>query len=336
MAVALVTGATGLVGSHLVERLRAGGWTVRALTRNPSAARGALAALDAEPVAGDVLDAQSFADAARGCDAVVHAAALITARGGWDAYDATNVRGTRNAVAAARAAGARLLHVSSVAVYGAAARYGQGVGGTSEDAALAPLHPSAWYARSKRDAEEVALGAHRSGAIWATAVRPAVVYGRRDRQFVPRMARLALRGVVPVPGGGRTPLALVHAANVADAAVLALESEVAGGRAYNVANDFEVTASGFFHLAGDGLGRRVRVLPVPVALARAGEGVATALLRAAGAGALADALASSVDYVTRGNPFTSERARCELGWTPRVMPRDGVPDAFRWWKEARS
>ncbi|HEX5580839.1 MAG TPA: NAD-dependent epimerase/dehydratase family protein, partial [Gemmatimonadaceae bacterium] len=185
MAIALVTGATGLVGSHLVERLRAGGWTVRALTRNPSAARGALAALDAEPVAGDVLDAQSFADAARGCDAVVHAAALITARGGWDAYDATNVRGTRNAVAAARAAGARLLHVSSVAVYGAGTRYGHGDHGTTEDLPLAALPVHEWYARSKRESEALVLDAHRRGELWAAAIRPSVLYGPRDRQFVP-------------------------------------------------------------------------------------------------------------------------------------------------------
>ncbi|HEY0971440.1 MAG TPA: NAD-dependent epimerase/dehydratase family protein [Gemmatimonadales bacterium] len=335
MAVALVTGATGLVGSHLVERLRAGGWRVRALTRDPAAARDMLARLDAEPVVGDLLDAGSLAGAARGCDAVVHAAALITARGGWSVYDATNVAGTRNVVSAARTAGARILHVSSVAVYGATARYSRGAGGTTEDAALAPLPSSAWYARSKRDAEEVVLGAHRAGSVWATAVRPAVVYGRRDRQFVPRMARLAMRGVVPVPGGGQAPLALVHAANVADAAVRALESDVAGGRAYNVANDFAVTAADFFRLAGEGLGRPVRVLSIPAAVARAGQGAASALLRVVGAGALADALGASVDYVTRGNPFTSDRARVELGWIPRVRPETGVPDAFEWWRRER-
>jgi nucleoside-diphosphate-sugar epimerase len=265
----------------------------------------------------------------------VHAAALITARGGWAAFDATNVAGTRNAVEAAAAAGARLLHVSSVAVYGGATRYGRGPAGTDETAALAPLPPSAWYARSKRDSEAVALEAHRAGRVWATAVRPAVIYGRRDRQFVPRMTRLARRGVVPIPGGGRAPLALVHAVNVADAAVLALESAQAGGRAYNVANDFDLTAAELFTLAGAALGVRVRVLPLPVPLARAGQAVASRALRIAGAGALADALASSVDFVTRGNPFDSGRARRELGWTPRVRPEQGVPDAFRWWAEHR-
>jgi nucleoside-diphosphate-sugar epimerase len=167
-------------------------------------------------------------------------------------------------------------------------------------------------------------------------VRPAVVYGRRDRQFVPRMARLAALGVLPIPGGGRSPLALVHAANVADAAVLALESDQAGGRAFNVANDFDMGAADFFRLAGRGLGRRVRVVPLPTPVARAGQAVALAALRTAGFGALAEAFGSSVDFVTRGNPFDSSLARRVLGWTPCMRPDDGVPDAFRWWREVGS
>lgn len=329
MPTALVTGATGLLGSYLVERLLADGWTARALVRDPAAAAW-LARRGAVLQRGDVLDLPSYRQAAQGCEVVFHAAALITPRGGWEAFRTTNVEGTHNAVAAARDAGARLLHVSSVAVYGPSARYRHAGGGTDEHTPLAPLPPRMWYARSKRDSEAVVLDAHHAGRVWATAIRPDVLYGRRDRQFVPRLARLARAGLVPLPGGGQTTLAVVHAANVADAALLAATHDAAGGQAYNVANDFDVTVAEFFRLAGEGLGRHVRVLPVPAALARGGVAVAQAALRTARAGGLATMLGASVDFVTRDNPFSSERARRELGWEPRVRPETGVPDAFRW------
>jgi nucleoside-diphosphate-sugar epimerase len=166
--------------------------------------------------------------------------------------------------------------------------------------------------------------------VWATAVRPCVIYGRRDRQFVPRMARLVRTGFVPVLGGGRSTLSVVHAANVAQGAVLAAASDAAGGRAYNLANDFDVTVAEFFRLAARGLGRRVRLVPVPLSLARAGVALAAgaaALLHDRSAGVL---LRSSLDFVSRDNPFSSALAKRELGWRPEVSPEVGVPEAFAW------
>ena len=331
---ALVTGATGLLGSYLVRRLIADGWQVRALVRRPAAAAN-LTTLGVELRAGDVLDLPRFADAARGCDALFHGAAVVTDRGGWEAYRTPNVDGTRNAVTAAARAGARLLHVSSVAVYGPAARYEHGPGSVTEDTPLAPLPRAAFYARSKRDSEAVVMAAHQRGEVWATAIRPDVLYGRRDRQFVPRVARLVSRGVVPVVDGGTAVLPVIHAANVADAAVRAVCCDAAGGRAYLTANDADVTAAEFFRLAGEGLGRVPRLVPVPLALMKLGVMAATAGLTLIGARGLAVMAGQSAEFLSAGNPFSSQRARTELGWTPPVHPRDGVPDAFRWWREQR-
>jgi 2-alkyl-3-oxoalkanoate reductase len=73
---ALVTGATGLVGSHIVERLQEDGWHVRALVRDTAGAAW-LSSLGAELVKGNVLDAAAFARAATYCDAIFHCAAAI-------------------------------------------------------------------------------------------------------------------------------------------------------------------------------------------------------------------------------------------------------------------
>jgi nucleoside-diphosphate-sugar epimerase len=332
---ALVTGATGLVGSYVIERLLADRWAVRALVRDASRG-GLLSRLGVELQTGDILDEGRFATAARGCDAIVHAAAAVTPHGGWAEFRRVNVDGTRNAVAAARRAKARLLHVSSVAVYGPRTRYAAPGGCTDERVALQPLPDAALYARSKRESEEVVLGAHARGEIWATAIRPCVIYGRRDRQFVPRVGRLLMRGFAPAIHGGKTTLAIVHAANVADAAVRAIATDDAGGKAYNVANDFDVSVVDFYRLAAAGLGRRVRVVPVPMPAAR----LALAIGRALGPTIFGSRMnvvtaSSSLDFLTRDNPFSSELAKQELGWRPMVAPDVGIPDAFRWWMTHR-
>ena len=172
---ALVTGATGLVGSHIVERLLADGWQVRGLVRSVSARDvAALQAIGLEPLQGDVLDAGSFARAARGVDVIFHTVAAITQSGGWELYRKLNVDGTMNAIAAAQASGARLLQLSSVAVYGPEGRFRDGGGKTDEDTPLTALPSGAHYARSKRESEQRVMEAHAEGRIWATAVRPVI------------------------------------------------------------------------------------------------------------------------------------------------------------------
>jgi nucleoside-diphosphate-sugar epimerase len=343
---ALVTGATGLVGSHIVERLQSEGWSVRALVRGvpartPTPADGWspvawLGEHDVELSSGNVLDLTDFSRAAEGCDVVFHTAAVIASRGGWEEYKTMNVDGTRNAIGAAARAGARLVHVSSVAVYGASGRYRTDGRKTDESVPLQPLADNAWYARSKRESEQLVLDAHREGRLWATAVRPPVIYGPRDRHFVPRVARLLSFGVAPRVGEGRNTLSIVHAANVADGAWRAAMTDIAGGKAYNIAHDFDVTSSRFFQLGGEGIGRRVHFLPIPMRLIGGALWVFSRLNSLATGGSLGMVSdGAAFNFLTRDNPFSSDLARRELGWSPPVTPDVGVPDAFRWWKTHR-
>jgi nucleoside-diphosphate-sugar epimerase len=330
---ALVTGATGLVGSHIVERLVADGWNVRALVRDASAAAW-LRECGAELARGDILDGESLRVAMGECDTVFHCAALISASGGWDRFQRANIDGTRAVIDAAAAANARLVHTSSVAVYGGSARYRDTP--TDEDTPLAPLDAHAYYARSKRESEHLVLDAHATGELWATAIRPPMIYGRRDRQLVPRFARVMRTGLFPLFAHGRSTMSLVHASAVADGAVRAARCDVAGGRVYNLTNDFPITVADMVQLGSNGLGRRVRGVPVPLPVARATFEALAAVARLAHRDAMAVQLPDAVNTFSRDNPFTSERARRELGWSPTVRPEVGIPDAFAWWKEHRT
>jgi len=128
-------------------------------------------------------------------------------------------------------------------------------------------------------------------------------------------------------------MAIVHAANVADGAVLAATADRAGGRAYNLANDFDVCVRDFYRLAGVGMGRRIRLLPVPRMAAEGLFSVGLFVLKLLTAGRLSVVSSGSLDFLVRDNPFNSDRARLELGWSPSVRPEDGLPDAFRSWRE---
>jgi len=315
---------------HLVQRLQRDGWQVRALVRDAARA-GSLSRTDVSLATGDVLEPTGFALAARKCDVVFHTAAVITPRGGWEEFRRPNVEGTRNAIAAAASAKAKLVHVSSVAVYGATGRYSADGRPTDESTPPGEIAESSYYARSKRESEDLVFEAQRRGDVWATAVRPCVVYGPYDRQFVPRLARVLRRGFAPVIAGGHTIVPLVHAANVADGLVRAAAHDGANGNAYNLANDFPLTVAQFYRCAAEGMETSLRIVSVPMIAAR----VAVALFQQIAPLIVGDRFnsvtSSSLDFIARDNPFSSERARRELGWDPPMPAERGVIEAFRWW-----
>jgi nucleoside-diphosphate-sugar epimerase len=136
-------------------------------------------------------------------------------------------------------------------------------------------------------------------------------------------------------GGGRSKLAVVHAANVAEGAILAAMNDQAGGRTFNLANDYDVTVREFFTLASQGLGTRVRFVPIPIWMAKTALRGFRVVDRLMLGGKFAVASEGSLSFMSRDNPFTSDRAKRELGWNPSVRPEVGIPDAFHWWNENR-
>jgi nucleoside-diphosphate-sugar epimerase len=319
-----LTGATGLIGSHTAARLREEGHEVVALCRRGSDRR-FLEGLGCTVVEGDVRDpAEQLAPSMARCTHVLHGAALVYAGGSWSKVREVNVEGTRHVLAAAAAAGVgHAVHLSSVAVYGTVDGPVDEESPTDRDLPERDL-----YARSKREAETVARGIEAEEGLAVTLLRPAAVYGERDRLMTIRIARMLRRPVTFVLGPGDNTLPALYAGNVATAVVLALEA-ARGGVTYVVGQDHPLTQRGLLEGLALGLGRSPVFVPVPAALVRYGSEVLQKLgVSAPGAEHLP--LTRVARLALSENPYGSERIRRELGWDPPHRHEDALERTGRW------
>ena len=316
-----VTGATGFVGSHLVEALQQRGDEVVCLVRSPEKAA-PLAARGCRLVKGDLQNEAALRELAEGAEVLHHVAGVVTSAGGSDAdFMRVNQEGTRRVMAAARAASVRrVVYVSSLAASGPARR-----GAPLPDAAVhAPVTP---YGRSKVAGEEVVRGA----GVPYTIVRPPAIYGPRDRQFLPAFS-LARRGFAPVMGDGRQELSLIHVRDLALALIAAGLSPSTEGRTYHAAHSVVVTQRELIASIGRAMGReRVRILPLA-------KPMVLAILHVVGTAA--DLLGSgTVLRPTKAPEFFAEAWTCSaekaerlLGWKAHVSPADSIERSVRWYQ----
>jgi nucleoside-diphosphate-sugar epimerase len=321
----LVTGAAGLVGTHVLDALRARGERPRALVREH--ARAVVEAFGAEAVVGDVTDVISWQRASQGVRAIIHAAALVASHDSFEEFTRVNVGGTRRAIEAARRSNVPLIHISTVAVYGRTAVYAAGERGITEDYAFQALPASDFYARSKRAAEQLVQEEAARGGVSVVAIRPNVIYGERDLLFTRRLIANLKRGFLPQIGPGTNHLSCVYAGNVASAILAALDAPAKPGfRAYNVTRDAPplLTQREFFAAFAEALGARPRRIRVPVPLIRIGVAGWSALMRLLMPGRYTALGNSAMSFILGENPYAVERIHSELGWSPPFDTRTAI------------
>jgi len=325
-----VTGGTGLVGSHVIQLLRSRGHQVRALVRNGNGQQ-LVEAIGATPVFGAVENPDAWTHAA-GVDAIVHAAAIVVARHDWLTFQSINIDGAKHAGITASEHGIQLVHISSVAVYGRGLR--STANKIDEYSTLADLPETDYYARSKRQAEATIESLVRDRGLQAVSLRPCVIYGERDRTFLPHVVRILDRGFAPLIGDGSNSLSVVYAGNVADAVLAAIEHpEVTGP--VNVTNDGDVTQREFYAAVGSALGKRVRLVRIPIPAAYLFAATRQRTRRALAPNKYAGFGPAAVSFLTNDNPYTSERAQQELEWRPSTAPSEAIARSVRWFTEAR-
>jgi nucleoside-diphosphate-sugar epimerase len=313
-----ITGATGFIGWHLCEAFRHAGWRVVAVAR-PGRER-ALPANVAHAAA--TLDLAALAPVFEGADLVVHAAGLTRAPRA-SALDAVNVQGTRAVAQAVSAAGSRLILVSSQAASGVGTRARP----AREDD---PPNPLTDYGRSKLAAEAVVRSEAR--VPW-TIVRPASVYGPRDRQFLP-LFRLASRGIFPAVAAEGAAFTLVHVDDVARGIVLVAEKAGASadGQTLFLGHPHAPVAEEFLRALATAVGRPFRPVRPP----------ALALRALASAGDVARRLGfrPAIDSVRLGElrslgfVCAVDRAYDTLGFRAEIALEAGLERTARWYREA--
>ena len=212
-----VTGGSGFIGGRLIERLVADGRPVRALARSESSAA-RLSALGAEPVRGDLGDRSSLAAAAAGTGTAFHLAAKLGEWGSWADFEAGNVEGTLNALAACAEAGVRrFVHCGTEAALMA----GEPLVHVDETAPLRPDSPAP-YPATKARAEEAVVDANGEG-FETVVVRPRFVWGSGDTTLLPEMVETVRKGRFAWVGGGRNVTDTTHVDNVVEGLLLGAE-----------------------------------------------------------------------------------------------------------------
>lgn len=302
---ALVTGADGFIGSHLVETLVAEGYAVRALAQyNAFANRGWLddvdpkIAADLDVYLGDVRDPTFMREAVAGTDVVFHLAALIGIPYSYDApesYVATNVTGTLNVLQAARdVGGVKVIHTSTSEVYGTAQR-------VPIDEAH-PLQAQSPYAATKIAADQLALSFHRSFGAPVVVIRPFNTYGPRQsrRAVIPTVIAQLLSGERRLRLGNLHPTRdLTFVTDTARGFLLADGCEAALGEVINLGTGHEIAIGALAELIAEAMGMDVEIEQEQARLRPD---------------------ASEVERLCAD----ADKAKRLLGWTPDYAGREGL------------
>ena len=327
---ALVTGGTGLLGSHIAERLIARGEPVRALVRQNSDTS-FLRSLGAEIVVGDLGSAEDCRSAVRGARAVYHSAAKVGDWGTWAEFQHGCLDATSNLARAAASEGVdRFVHISSTSAYGHPREGGPPV--TEND----PLGQNLWwfwdyYTISKVECERILWRMTDRDGLRLSVIRPSWLYGERDRTTVARLVRRLRSGGVPLIGRGDNPISAIYAGDVAAAAIAAADDAESVGEAYNITDQGPITQREYFNLWAEACGT-----PPVVKRRRYGQ-----VYRAAFALEAAWKLGRrprpplitryAAWLMGRYLSYSTAKARERLGWAPMMSYGDSIERTVRWY-----
>ena len=278
-----VTGATGFVGRHIVERLVERGHRPRALVRNPR--RLPFRHPDAiDLVPGSLADAAAVRALVAGADAVIHLVGIIVEQGAMT-YEAVHVTGTRAVLTAARDAGVgRFVHMSA--------------GATRDEPGATPYH------RTKAAAERLVIASGLSHVVF----RPTLISGPGNVPIatLARVHRFA--PLVPIFGAGTFPLQPVWVGDVAQAFVLAAEGRGTG--TLELGGPTTLTYKAFVQAIGRACGHPRPTVHIPLPLVRFAARLASPL------GALAPITRDQLQMLVEGSVTTSNAIESVFGIKP--------------------
>jgi nucleoside-diphosphate-sugar epimerase len=327
---AFITGATGMVGSHLARRLLDEGLKVRALVRAASDTS-LLKSWGAELVEGDVGEANPALGACLAdADYVFHCAAMVSDWAPLEDMMRVNVTGTRHLAEAAVACGRlkRFVYLSSMVVFGMHPQ-------RDFDESAPLIHTGDHYNLAKIRAEELVQQFARDRGLPATILRPPYIYGPRDRQFLPRVLENLKNGKFRFVGSGRHPLTLVYVGNLVEALLLAATKPEAQGQVFLVTDGEAITRVRLMEIVCEETGYPMPTRHVPRWLVRAACPVFEGLysLRRTAEPPLVNKF--RLKFMSTPLTYSIAKARCVLGYAPKTTTEQGLRQTLAWFREQR-
>jgi len=314
----LVTGGTGFIGTHLLEKLAASGEAVRALVRRSRTVRSLPAGV--ATVFGDLASGEGLAEALEGSHAIIHLAGVTKALRTEDYYTG-NVRATEQLAGAVAGRGLRLVHVSSLAAIGPATP-------GAPLAEEAEPHPLTHYGKSKLEAERVV----RRVVPDAVIVRPPVVYGPRDTDVFQLLKSIS-KGLVLEIAGGERWFNAIYVKDLVDGLLAAVHTSAAAGRTYFLAHPKPISWRQLGASAARIMGRTPHVLTVPFPLAHAAGACAEVWARLSGKPGIVSREKVAEARCLAWTCDTGRAAR-ELGFVAPTSLDEGLTATLAWYKEA--
>jgi nucleoside-diphosphate-sugar epimerase len=317
----LVTGGTGFLGGALVHRLSQEGAVVRVVARNPEKARSIQNLPRVEVVAGDITDAESMHRAVNGCEIVFHSAAALG--GALENQRRLNKDGTRNVANAAAGTGVlRMVHVSSIAVYG----YNVS-GDVTESTPLNPGHDP--YNITKAEAEETLREVAAEHRMPYTIIRPGQIYGPGSGMWTGKLFRLARIRPTPWVGNGNGFVFPIYIDDVVDLMLAAAEHPDAVGEAFNCTPDPSPTWREFLGAYSKLAGHESWLGIPPVLVSPFAAMVGKLAKPQTQFKELPNMLRLTQGRVT----YTMTKARELLDWQPKVDLKTGIQNCAPWLRE---
>ena len=325
----LVTGATGLVGSHVVERARAKNIPVRVLVRETSDT----ALLDewgVEKIHGDMTNAASLNQAVDGATHIVHCAAKVGDWGKVDDYRAVNVRGVENFLDAAVNSDTlkRYVHISSLGVYEARDHHG------TDETEPPSTKGIDGYTLTKVESEQVVKKYVEQHNLPAVILRPGFIYGTRDRTVLPRILDRLKAGKVKFLGSGEKLMNNTHVGNLVDAVAIALEKEGIIGEIYNIHDARAVSKLEFMNTIADLAGYKQPKKHVPLAVGKTVASMLEGLFKMLGKDHAPTPSKAMIKFMGYNLDYSIQKAQRELGYEPKVDFKEGMAEAVAWAKDA--
>lgn len=317
---AVVTGATGCIGTVLCRELKARGWEVRALVR-PGREYGHIAGYVSEIHPGNILAPQGLEGLVDGADLVFHLAARVSDHGSKKQFYEPILGGTRNMLAACAGKAGRFVQVSSTTACGV----GRHLRGQKEDDPCS--RSGVPYSDAKLEAEALAGSSCDRFPRGCTIVRPSNVIGPRS-PYVDEVCRRFLSPLgVPLIDHGRHSASLVYVDNLVDGIILAGTHEKAAGQTYHFCDDWQVSWRQYLADLSAFIGKKPKGnLPFPLAwgLGHVMETLCTPL------GLHPPLTRLAIAIMGRDNHVDTSKAQRELGWRTQVSYADAMQQIGRY------